>query len=647
MDDRTRPIGRRSIDLGGKPAAGRREWDIEQFGSILFEQTGECVFIIGMDLHYLAANRQALNLLGYEEHELVGMSVSDVMTMEELLEKKPAGGDQPNIYERILKRKDGVLIPVEVSASLVSDQNSIPVYIQSIVRDITERKAGERLLKRNSRILSVISEATARLFRSSNIQSRIPEVLESLGHALETFCCVLFEVDSFSGAPQVRIGYKWISQDSQSFDVERAIQPFVNRILTSPEAVFSEKSAGGTTEIPSYSFLAIPIQGTLGSWGFLGLFDRENALAWLPADFDTIQTAANLIGAAMQRLQYEETIRLNDSRNRAIVEALPDLLIRINLDGVILDYSTNPDHALYIHRDIISGKKLNETWPEDVVERILGTENQNAFLAPRWVEGFQLPFSSSVYESRLHPVNAQEALIIVRDITDMINLNEMKTDFINRASHELRTPLTAVILMADLIQQGGTAEELDEYWRTMRNELNRQKSLIDRLLMAGRLESGMVKLEALPMDLLPVLQESIQAVRPIANKKKVELPLDAPSGPIHILGEQGALEQVFINLINNATKFSPEGSTVQITVTRTGDNIDITIEDQGMGIAPEALSHLFEKFYRAKNVTIAEIPGSGIGLYIVKSIIEELGGKIEVKSELNKGTTFIVHLKAA
>jgi len=647
MDDRTRPIDKLSPEVIRKLGARKEKWDIDKFGSTLFEQTGECVFIIDMDLRYLAANPRALHLLGYEAEEMVGMSVSEVMSMEELLEQKSMAGEQANIYERILKRKDGVLVPVEVSASLVSDESGAPSYIQSIVRDISERKKTEKLLKRSGRILSVISEATARLFSSSNIESRISEMLESLGLALQTFCCVIFEIDNFAGAPEIRVRYRWVEDDLNSFDVENAVGPFINTIVASPEAVFSVRDAVNMSGLPGYSLLAIPVQGALGSWGFLGLFDRENKLAWLPTDFDTIQTAANLIGAALQRIQYEETIRLNESRNRAIVDALPDLLIRINSSGVILDYSTNPDHGLYIHRDMITGKKLDETWPQETVACMRGNENADSFVAPHWVEGFQLPFSSSVYESRLHPVNLHEALIIVRDITDMINLNEMKTDFINRASHELRTPLTAVILMADLIQQGGTEEELDEYWRTLRNELNRQKSLIDRLLMAGRLESGMIKLEGLPMDLLPVLEESIQAVKPIANKKKVSLLLNAPAGPVTILGEKGALEQVFINLINNATKFSPEGSEVRITVTRSDEYVSILIQDQGMGIAPEAVPHLFEKFYRAKNVTIAEIPGSGIGLYIVKSIIEELGGKIDVKSELNNGTAFIVHFKPA
>jgi two-component system phosphate regulon sensor histidine kinase PhoR len=374
------------------------------------------------------------------------------------------------------------------------------------------------------------------------------------------------------------------------------------------------------------------------------MFDRENNLSWLLTDFDVVHTATNLIGAALQRIQYEETIRLDEFRNRTIVDALPDLLIRIDSDGFILDYSSGPNHPLFIHRDMLAGKKLIEMWPEEIVKEIVGDENKDYFSAPHGWEGFQLPFSSSVYESRLHPISRHEALIIIRDITDMVRLNEMKTDFINRASHELRTPLTAAILMADLIQQGGTPEEQDEYWRVLRNELNRQKNLIDRLLMAGRLESGTLKLESVALDLIPVLEESIQAVRPIANKKKVVLSLDTSQKPVNVLGDNGALQQVFINLINNAVKFSPEGSSVRVIV-GFSDGVDVSIVDQGMGIAPDAMPHLFEKFYRARNVTVAEIPGSGIGLYIVKSIVEELGGTIDIKSELNKGTTFIVHLR--
>jgi signal transduction histidine kinase len=175
--------------------------------------------------------------------------------------------------------------------------------------------------------------------------------------------------------------------------------------------------------------------------------------------------------------------------------------------------------------------------------------------------------------------------------------------------------------------------------------LNRQKILIDRLLIAGRLESGMMKLEIGPLDIIPVLEESFTAVKPIAHKGNVALKLIAERGPLQVIGDKSGLQQVFINLINNAVKFSRRGGTVEVSVSENQSGVQIDIKDSGVGIPEQAIPHLFERFYRAKNVTIAEIPGSGIGLYIVKSIVEELGGTICVKSVLNEGTTFIVSLR--
>jgi signal transduction histidine kinase len=377
----------------------------------------------------------------------------------------------------------------------------------------------------------------------------------------------------------------------------------------------------------------------------LGLFDERADRNWSEAELNVIRTSANLIGSALQRNDYEETIRLSERRNRIMLSALPDLLIRVDRSGMILDYSVNPNHPLYVHRDVISGRKLADTWPSDIAEKILGEEHDSGFTTHHLVESFKLPYSDDEYESRLYPISANEALIVIRDVTEQSMLNQMKSDFINRASHELRTPVTTAILLSELIQEGGEPEELDEYWRSLTSELRRQKILIDRLLLAGRLESGMMKLEHSSIDLMPILKDAAQAVKPIANKKKVTIHLDVPSEPVYIIGDKSALEQVFINLLNNATKFSPEGKSINIDFTESEDEVTVSLIDQGYGIPPEAISHLFERFYRAKNVTVAEIPGSGIGLYIVKSIVDELGGSIKVESELNQGTMFVVTLK--
>jgi signal transduction histidine kinase len=397
------------------------------------------------------------------------------------------------------------------------------------------------------------------------------------------------------------------------------------------------------------SFVSIPIEGAVGAKGYLGFFDTAENLLWPQAETDALQTAANLIGAALQRNRYEETIRLSEARNRILVDALPDLIIRIDIDGNIRDYSANPHHPLYIHRDLAYGRQLNKTFPEIIASQIIGDENSDAFVSPQKVEEFHLPYADGAYEARLYPISVDEALIVIRDVTEQVKLNEMKSDFINRASHELRTPLTAAMLMVDLIQEGGTPEEMDECWGTLKRELNRQKELIDRLLMAGRLDSGMMKIEGQCLDLLPVLRESMQSVQPIVAKRNISLKMtvDHENTPLIIWGDKGGLQQVFINLINNAAKFSPEGSQIEINTFRNEKYVNVLIVDKGVGIPQEDIPHLFKRFYRAKNVTIAEIPGSGIGLYIVNSIVTELGGKILVECTPNQGTTFTVCLKCA
>jgi len=641
MDEKTIPVNQIPVEVkvqaNGKPKLGAN-LDYRS----LFEQIGECVFIIGMDFKFITANERALHLLGYDEAQLLNMSVEDVMTMEDISERKALFDKHLYRSDSTLKRKDGTLLPVELSISVVHNEGGMPEYIQLLARDTSEPKRAESVLKRHIRALAVIGQATAGLFHSPNIQKTIPEVLESLGYAVDVFCCVLFNIH----APELMDQYQWVERDSAGFNIAAALHPFLDVIEENPTRVFSVTGVKiDNAQIPLISILVIPIQGAMGSWGFLALFDKENQLSWLTNEFDTIQTTANLIGAALERLRYEETIRISEMRNRIIVDALPDLLLRTDLEGHILDYNANPSHPLYVPRETVIGKKLKDLWPPSVVKMIFNAEDPEAFVSSHWAYGFDLPNHEQIFEARLHPISDVEALIIVRDITEQARLDQMKSDFINRASHELRTPLTSAILMTELLQEGGTKEETDEYLGVLTNELNRQKELINQLLLAGRLESGKIHLEAVPMDLVPVLKESMLAVKAIANKRNISVKMSMEYESVRILGDAGGLSQVFINLINNAVKFSPVGAEVQVSVLQVDADVFVSITDHGLGIPADSISHLFERFYRARNVTVAEIPGSGIGLYIVKSIVDELHGKISVVSEVNQGTTFTVRLR--
>ena len=608
----------------------------------LFEQTGECIFIISLDFKFITANPQALRLLGYEERQLTGLPVSEILLLEESHQREILLERHLNFSDYTLKKKNEDQLSVELSMSVVNTPLGAPAYIQMFARDVSGRKQAETKLKRHTHALSVISEVTANLFRSSNIETKFPEILESLGYAVDVFCCALLDGNLAS----IKVQAQWINFGATNFDIPSVLAPFIDSIRARPAHVFSVTDVKlDTAEIPLVSILVIPVQGTLGIWGFLALFDTQNKLSWLTTKFDIVQTTANLIGAAMERLHYEKTIRLSETRNRIIVDALPDLLLRTDLSGHILDYSARPSHPLYLPCESVIGKPLSDLWPPEVVNMIIAPDTKDAFVASHWVYGFSLPNHEQVFEARLHPISPEEALIIVRDISEQARLDQMKSDFINRASHELRTPLTAAILMTELLQVGGTQEETAEYLSALMRELNRQKELVDQLLLAGRLESGRMKLDAVPMDLIPVLKESMQAIKALANKRHISIKLGLEQESTRILGDVSGLSQVFINLINNAVKFSPEGKTVEVLTALGEGEVRISIVDHGLGIPPDAIQHLFERFFRARNVTVAEIPGSGIGLYIVKSIVDELGGRIAVKSELNQGTTFIVYLR--
>jgi PAS domain S-box-containing protein len=348
-----------------------------------------------------------------------------------------------------------------------------------------------------------------------------------------------------------------------------------------------------------------------------------------------------------ERKKIEQVLIDSEKRNRVVVDAFPDLVFRINDKGILIDFSANEEHPLYRPREELFGTHISDIFPEKSSELMMEKVFDTIKFNKENIFEHKFPEDSRLYEIRLYLIGEKEILGVVRDVSERARLEQMKSDFINRASHELRTPLTSAIIMADLIQEGGTEEELKEYWEILLSELNRQKILIERFLVAGRLESNMLIMEKTSVDLLPIIKESIASVSPIARQKRIVFTEDIPENLPNVIGEVSGLQQVFINLLNNAVKFSPEGNTVELKAFVKASDVCVTIRDHGLGIPKEAIPNLFERFFRARNVTLAEIPGSGVGLYIVRSILEELGGTISVKSDEGEGSTFEIWLSKA
>jgi signal transduction histidine kinase len=229
-------------------------------------------------------------------------------------------------------------------------------------------------------------------------------------------------------------------------------------------------------------------------------------------------------------------------------------------------------------------------------------------------------------------------------------LGEMKTNFVSSVSHELRAPIASMRLMAESLERGKIPDAVkqQEYYRFLVQESRRLTSLIENVLDFSRIEQGRKEYQLEPSDLDAIAEQTVKLMLPAATQKQVQLIWRAGPGPGPAPSCDGlAIQQALINLIDNAIKHSPAGATV--TVGRDGGPpapIHLWVEDQGPGIPPEEHGKIFERFYRRGSELRRETQGVGIGLTIVKHIVEAHGGRVLVRSAVGQGSRFTIELPA-
>jgi signal transduction histidine kinase/CheY-like chemotaxis protein len=222
----------------------------------------------------------------------------------------------------------------------------------------------------------------------------------------------------------------------------------------------------------------------------------------------------------------------------------------------------------------------------------------------------------------------------------------MKDEFLANLSHELRTPLNAILGWSQVIASGRATEaDLKQGMETIQRNAREQARLIEDLLDMSRIVSGKVRLDVQKTDLSVVVQQALDSVRPSAEAKGIRLRQIIDPSLASVSGDPSRLQQVVWNLLSNAVKFTPKGGKVDVILQRVSSHIEITVADSGIGIEPEFLPFLFERFRQADSSSTRTHSGLGLGLSIVKQLVELHGGSVEAQSRgENKGATFIVRL---
>ncbi|OGX28493.1 MAG: hypothetical protein A3B78_00115 [Omnitrophica WOR_2 bacterium RIFCSPHIGHO2_02_FULL_67_20] len=230
--------------------------------------------------------------------------------------------------------------------------------------------------------------------------------------------------------------------------------------------------------------------------------------------------------------------------------------------------------------------------------------------------------------------------------TVLTRLNKAKSDFVSAVSHELRTPLAAIKGYASLLatgQFGPLVKAQSERIAKIEKHSDLLAQFINNLLDIARIESGRVTMERRPIPINDFLAAVQDVVTPQLEAKHIRFSVDR-DGVKELVGDSSHLQRVFVNLLSNAVKYTPEGGSIRVGLVREGATVLATVTDTGCGIAAEDQSKLFQEFYRANDPVNQQVRGTGLGLALVKRIVEAHQGRIWVKSEKNKGSTFSVSL---
>ncbi len=242
-------------------------------------------------------------------------------------------------------------------------------------------------------------------------------------------------------------------------------------------------------------------------------------------------------------------------------------------------------------------------------------------------------------------------LLVARDLTELKRLEKLRQDFVANVSHELRTPIATLRSLAEALLMGGKddSEARDRFLSAIAEEAERMGRLIENLLTLARVEAGRQLWRKQPVSVAEVAQQVLNRLRPAAEGKGLTM-LCRIADDLTVVADPDALTQILFNLVDNAVKYTLQGSVVveaEQVATPDGEQIAIHVRDTGIGIPPEHLPHIFERFYRVDKARSRQLGGFGLGLSIAKHLAESQGGRITVQSEVGKGSTFTLWLPAA
>jgi two-component system phosphate regulon sensor histidine kinase PhoR len=340
----------------------------------------------------------------------------------------------------------------------------------------------------------------------------------------------------------------------------------------------------------------------------------------------------------------ETVLREYSQRLEAILGSMVEGVIAVNGQGEVLFANFAACDMLSLHRTGLSGRPLHEVirYPEllNSFSRALTTKE---IIKTEFETRGKIRRSLSIRITSLQDTPSAGTVIVARDVTEIRQLETMRSDFVANVSHELKTPLSSIKAYAETLRLGAM-DDLNHRTRfigEIEEQAERLYLLIIDLIQLARIESKQAIFETESIEVKNILLEAVESFAPVAKSKSIELELNAPT-PLKMRGDAEGVRTIIDNLVSNAIRYTSDGGSVHIKGWQNEEQVGVEIRDTGIGIAQEHQVRIFERFYRVDKARSRDLGGTGLGLSIVKHLCQALGGTIDLESQVGIGSTFRV-----
>lgn len=530
--------------------------------------------------------------------------------------------------------------------------------------------------QRTETLLRILTELSSSLDFEHILQRTLEVLNEVIGASHAT--CMVLQADNRKLSHLATVGYSmpvprggmpsalninqglvgWIIANRKSVLINDVLED--ERWIQLPNSWYHHRSAVGAPIIMGDQLLGV----LLLYYPEVGKFSVEQ--------LDLIQAAANQMAVAIKNaelfhltLNQKEELssllrdqRVETSRSRSILEAIADGVIVTDQNGVITLFNHSAERMLGMNRAELIGRSIEnftnlfndvaiawmetiKTWTQDP----FSFNPMNTFTEQVGLE------NGNVLSVNLAPViNNSEffgTVSVFRDITHLIEVDRMKSEFVATVSHELRTPMTSIKGYVDILLMGvagAMSDQQKKFLQVVQDNTERLTILVNDLLDLSRIEAGQVNLVMQPVDIVEIIDDSLMEINrlTVAEKKSMQFDIQLPQELPLINGDPERIRQILINLLGNAFHYTLENGRVTLRVRQTIDEVQIDISDNGVGIPAKEQERIFDRFYRGDNHMVIATAGTGLGLSIVSKLINMHHGRIWVQSSgiEGEGSTF-------